>query len=57
MKKSKVYYGWVIVLVGTLPFGITFDVFGGYQEILLLSISLPLLASALSFASKAPRYK
>ena len=43
--------------LGPLPFGAAFDYFGGYQEILLFSIILPVLASLASFLSPAPVHK
>lgn len=43
--------------LGPLPFGIAFDYFGGYREVLLVSIILPILASLASFISPAPVFK
>lgn len=40
--------------LGPLPFGIAFDLFGGYTEILLISVILPILASIAMFISPAP---
>lgn len=40
--------------LGPLPFGIAFDVFGGYNEILLISLILPTLAAIACFFSPAP---
>ncbi|MFO8068824.1 MAG: MFS transporter [Alkalibacterium sp.] len=40
--------------LGPLPFGIAFDVLGGYTEIMLVSLILPILASVLMFKSPAP---
>nr|WP_289215313.1 MFS transporter [Halobacillus campisalis] len=42
---------------GPLPFGIFFDWFGGYQEILWLMILLPVLALVFSLLSPKPSYK
>ncbi|WP_431799998.1 MFS transporter [Halobacillus andaensis] len=41
---------------GPLPFGIFFDWFGGYQEILWLMITLPILAVIFSLLSPKPAY-
>ncbi|KHE72587.1 MFS transporter [Halobacillus sp. BBL2006] len=41
---------------GPLPFGIFYDWFGGYQEILWVMISLPLLAAIFSLLSPKPSY-
>jgi len=40
--------------LGPLPYGIAFDVFGGYTEVLLASLILPILASIAMFISPAP---
>ncbi|OJF94178.1 MFS transporter [Alkalibacterium sp. 20] len=40
--------------LGPLPYGIAFDVLGGYKEILLASLILPILASIAMFISPAP---
>lgn len=40
--------------LGPLPFGAAFDLFGGYREILLLSLVFPAFASIASFLSPAP---
>ena len=42
---------------GPLPFGAAFDYFGGYREILYLSLLLPVIASILSFGSPPPVVK
>jgi predicted MFS family arabinose efflux permease len=39
---------------GPLPFGIAYDLFGGYQEILLLSLFLPVLGFIFSLVSPKP---
>jgi MFS family permease len=39
---------------GPLPFGIAYDLFGGYQEILLLVILFPILGFVLSLLSPKP---
>ncbi|SDP63227.1 MFS transporter [Halobacillus aidingensis] len=41
---------------GPLPFGIFYDWFGGYQEILWVMIALPLLAAIFSLFSPKPSY-
>lgn len=41
---------------GPLPFGIFYDWFGGYQEILWVMIALPLLAAIFSLLSPKPSY-
>lgn len=40
--------------LGPLPYGVAFDFFGGYTEILLVSVLLPVLASIAMFVSPAP---
>ncbi|HAQ07223.1 MAG TPA: MFS transporter [Bacillus bacterium] len=40
--------------LGPLPFGLAFDIFGGYQQILLLSITLPILGIIASLLAKKP---
>ncbi|WP_208560076.1 MFS transporter [Marinilactibacillus kalidii] len=40
--------------LGPLPFGIAYDIFGGYHEVLLLVLILPALASVACFLSPAP---
>ncbi|MGM0397190.1 MAG: MFS transporter [Bacillota bacterium] len=40
--------------LGPLPFGIAFDVFGGYREILMIMMAFPVLGALASFASPAP---
>jgi MFS family permease len=40
--------------LGPLPFGLAYDYFGGYKEILLISIILPLLGIAASLLAKKP---
>jgi MFS family permease len=42
---------------GPLPFGAAFDFFGGYREILFLSLLLPATASFLAFGSPPPVFK
>ncbi|HZH62893.1 MAG TPA: MFS transporter [Metabacillus sp.] len=39
---------------GPLPFGVAFDLFQGYQEILIITLILPILAAVASFAAKKP---
>jgi MFS family permease len=39
---------------GPLPFGIAYDIFGSYQEILLLSLVFPVLGAAACFLSPKP---
>jgi len=41
---------------GPLPFGAAYDLFGGYTEVLLIIIILPILASIASFMSPPPNY-
>lgn len=43
--------------LGPLPFGMAFDIFGGYNEILLMSLILPALAATACFLSPAPSKK
>ncbi|WP_188207804.1 MFS transporter [Alkalibacillus aidingensis] len=43
--------------LGPLPFGIFYDWQGGYSEILLLTLILPLLAAIFAFTSPAPEKK
>ncbi|SFP73650.1 MFS transporter [Salibacterium halotolerans] len=43
--------------LGPLPFGIAFDYFGQYNEILWMMIALPVLAAILAFASPPPQKK
>jgi len=43
--------------LGPLPFGAAYDYFGGYREVLLVSMILPILASLASFISPAPVFK
>ncbi|WP_226659550.1 MFS transporter [Pseudalkalibacillus hwajinpoensis] len=40
---------------GPLPFGIAFDLFGGYTEILLIILIFPVLGSVAAFLSPPPR--
>ncbi|WP_249745627.1 MFS transporter [Mesobacillus boroniphilus] len=40
--------------LGPLPFGLAFDLFGGYEEILLFSIILPVLGITASLLAKKP---
>lgn len=40
--------------LGPLPFGLAYDYFGGYDEILLILITLPLLGIAASLLAKKP---
>ncbi|WP_226647471.1 MFS transporter [Mesobacillus subterraneus] len=40
--------------LGPLPFGLAYDYFGGYEDILLISITLPLLGIAASLLAKKP---
>jgi hypothetical protein len=40
--------------MGPLPFGIAFDIFGGYQEIILLSLFLPAIGMIAAFFAKKP---
>ncbi|MDV2583392.1 MFS transporter [Alkalibacillus haloalkaliphilus] len=42
--------------LGPLPFGFFYDWLGGYSEILLLSLLLPLIAAIFAFISPAPNY-
>jgi MFS family permease len=42
---------------GPLPFGIAFDYFGGYTEIIIIMAVFPLLAMFAAFFSPAPRKK
>ena len=41
---------------GPLPFGAAYDLFGGYTEVLLIIMILPVLASIASFMSPPPNY-
>ncbi|WP_306975545.1 MFS transporter [Alkalibacillus salilacus] len=41
--------------LGPLPFGIFYDWLGGYSEILLISLILPILAAIFAFISPAPK--
>jgi MFS family permease len=43
--------------LGPLPFGIAYDYFGGYNEIMIGILILPLLAIFASFFSPPPKYK
>lgn len=40
--------------LGPLPFGLAYDIFGGYNEILIIMMAFPLLGALASFASPAP---
>ncbi|CAM4089157.1 MFS transporter [Mesobacillus thioparans] len=40
--------------LGPLPFGLAYDHFGGYKEILLITIILPILGSTASLLAKKP---
>jgi MFS family permease len=40
--------------LGPLPFGLAYDYFAGYEEILLMSIILPVLGMAAAFLAKKP---
>lgn len=40
--------------LGPLPFGLAYDYFGGYEEILLMSIVLPILGITASLLAKKP---
>lgn len=42
---------------GPLPFGIFYDTFGGYDEILFVMIGLPLLAAVFAFISPKPSFE
>jgi len=42
---------------GPLPFGVSYDIFGGYNEILLIMIILPFLAAIAAFLAKVPEKK
>lgn len=41
---------------GPMPFGAAYDLFGGYKEVLMIILILPLLASIASFMSPPPDY-
>ncbi len=41
--------------LGPLPFGMAYDTFGGYSEILLIMMVFPVLGALASFASPAPK--
>ncbi|SFK36297.1 Predicted arabinose efflux permease, MFS family [Halobacillus dabanensis] len=43
--------------LGPLPFGLFFDWFGGYQEIILLTILFPVTAGILALLSPQPKYE
>lgn len=43
--------------LGPLPFGFVFDLFNGYNEIILIMLIFPLLGSVASFLSPAPKYE
>jgi len=40
---------------GPLPFGVSYDIFGGYTEILLIMMILPFLGSIAALLSKVPK--
>ena len=40
---------------GPLPFGIAFDLFGGYQQILLISVILPVLGGIAALLAPPPQ--
>ncbi len=40
--------------LGPLPFGYAFDIFGGYNEILLISLMFPLLGIVVGYLAKKP---
>jgi cyanate permease len=40
--------------LGPLPFGVAYDLFGGYTEILLLMLLFPLLATVVAWFNKGP---
>ncbi|WP_245208090.1 MFS transporter [Sediminibacillus dalangtanensis] len=42
---------------GPLPFGLFYDLFGGYQEILLVMLLLPITAGTLSLFAPRPTYQ
>ncbi len=41
--------------LGPLPFGMAYDIFGGYKQILLIMMVFPVIGAVASFASPAPR--
>jgi len=43
--------------IGPLPFGLAYDLFGGYQEILIIFMIFPLLATVAALLASAPRKK
>ncbi|WP_171038150.1 MFS transporter [Aquibacillus sediminis] len=43
--------------LGPLPFGLFFDLFGGYQEIIVVSMILPITAGILALLSPQPSYQ
>ncbi len=42
--------------LGPLPFGIAYDIFGGYREIMIAILILPVLAVIASLTSPSPEY-
>jgi len=40
--------------LGPLPFGLAYDYFAGYEEILLMSIILPVMGMAAALLAKKP---
>jgi MFS family permease len=46
--------GVISSALGPLPFGVAFDVFGGYQEILLLSLFFPAIGVGAAFFANKP---
>lgn len=41
--------------LGPLPFGIAFDYFGGYREIILLMLLAPMIGSVAALLARPPR--
>ncbi|PTX59576.1 hypothetical protein C8P63_1116 [Melghirimyces profundicolus] len=40
--------------LGPLPYGMAYDWFGGYTEVILATMACPVIGTAAAWASKAP---
>lgn len=40
--------------LGPLPFGVAFDLFGGYQEIIIITLIFPIIGILCSLLAKKP---
>jgi len=46
--------GVIVSALGPLPFGYAYDIFGGYGEIIMVSLILPLLGTVLALLARKP---